>query len=728
MPTQSDQPVYSYVPRQALDTIMSEGLYSGTALLKRPDLINLLARSRGIPEKRFSRKFINEITGLNKHERNSVRGPNIVFQPPPEDIKLAPAHPMNKWDLIRLKINLAQLQKDYPKLRIHGQELFPYSENEYKRLGPVDYEQARHHDLSSQELDKLRQLSAKELWKHYSDKQNKGFYAADVPHASLITRSGIIKPKYLSVDEEKQADETLRKKKQKSNLEKYLPYLGAAAFTPGAVYNTAKAFNRGMLQQPFAVGSLLGEKEPTLLRGPIATGNITSMNDTRGAFMVPAATEDVRDPMHHFYINKLQDIKDYVEKVKSQGYSPDVMMFPGHGDPITSVISSERKPLVAMHSAGPNAVKNVEQTFDPESLSSEDYILNNYKPYQSSSLNARDFMSSFDHYNHRRIDLPVKDVIKELGEIAKKKIILEGCNEGFCGPHGIKNMRSGQLVPYENMEPGFTSAAGANKEPMKGIAESISKETNVPVSAARGNTRGNILGLTSTPSSEHFADKRFGLGQPGEAVNFTPEGGVERVQSPYGPGDSRATLDPMMIKQIPNSLYNLGAPAALAGALLSPTLSTENTARNVALASSLMSLPMLAQEAQAAHGLAQGRMQFNPDHKLWEGMKGYGHLLPYLSLASLPLTSHYIAKVLGRWEGKENKNHTDQMLGTIGGLGAGLAGGEYLRSQYGQNMPWYMQLPALAGTGVAGALTGRYGLHALNKWLKNKKEEKKEKA
>ena len=50
-----DQYVYSYVPKQALDTIFKEGLYSGEAIIKRPDLLEMAAKSRGLSAKEFKK-------------------------------------------------------------------------------------------------------------------------------------------------------------------------------------------------------------------------------------------------------------------------------------------------------------------------------------------------------------------------------------------------------------------------------------------------------------------------------------------------------------------------------------------------------------------------------------------------------------------------------------------------------------------------------------------------
>lgn len=95
-----------------------------------------------------------------------------------------------------MKIRLASLLADQPDTRVHGSELVPYSEEEANRLGN-EYAGQRHRDLTIEELVKLQRRSAANLWKNM-DKEFKG-YAANVPHAAVITPSGKIDPKYLQI-------------------------------------------------------------------------------------------------------------------------------------------------------------------------------------------------------------------------------------------------------------------------------------------------------------------------------------------------------------------------------------------------------------------------------------------------------------------------------------------------------------------------------------------------
>jgi hypothetical protein len=66
----------------------------------------------------------------------------------------------------------------------------------------------RHRDLSKEELAALLQRNAASLWKDM-DKSFKG-YAANVPHAAIITSDGRIDPKYLTFPRTTKTPEQLK--------------------------------------------------------------------------------------------------------------------------------------------------------------------------------------------------------------------------------------------------------------------------------------------------------------------------------------------------------------------------------------------------------------------------------------------------------------------------------------------------------------------------------------
>lgn len=182
-----DQYVYSYVPRNAVESVLNEGLFGGEALLKRPDLLELAAKNRKVSAKTFAKEIKDNLSSWAK---DSSKGPNIVFQLIPKNFKLPSNHPVKKYKLIPIKINLTKLLADYPDSKIFGMELQPYSEDANIK--------DRHHFLTKKELQKLLTMSAHDIWNSYNDIEQKGLYAPDVPHACVQTRTGLIPPIYLS--------------------------------------------------------------------------------------------------------------------------------------------------------------------------------------------------------------------------------------------------------------------------------------------------------------------------------------------------------------------------------------------------------------------------------------------------------------------------------------------------------------------------------------------------
>jgi hypothetical protein len=176
--------VYSYVALNAIDTILTEGLYGGKALLNRPDLLGLAAKGHKISKIKFKNKIEKQLR--DPFWKPVLLGPNIVFQLIPNLKMVSSIHPVRKNKLVPIKINLTQLLTDYPETKIFGMELKPFGD-----------EEERSHYLNLKELIHLLGMSPKELWSKYDDQEDKGLYAPNVPHASIHTESGIIYPKYL---------------------------------------------------------------------------------------------------------------------------------------------------------------------------------------------------------------------------------------------------------------------------------------------------------------------------------------------------------------------------------------------------------------------------------------------------------------------------------------------------------------------------------------------------
>ena len=195
-----DNFVYSYVSRNAVDTILEEGLYGGKALLNRLDLLELAAKGRDISTTKLKNKIEKGLD--DSFSRPALLGPNITFHLIPDMKMVSKKHPVRKHKLVPIKINLTKLLSDHPGTKIFGMELKPYEEG----MGDTE----RHHYISAKELKKYLAMTPRELWESYNDIDDKGLYAPDVPHASIHTKSGIISSEYLQIVKRASTEETLR--------------------------------------------------------------------------------------------------------------------------------------------------------------------------------------------------------------------------------------------------------------------------------------------------------------------------------------------------------------------------------------------------------------------------------------------------------------------------------------------------------------------------------------
>jgi hypothetical protein len=185
--------LYHQAPKQTLDIVKSKGLYSSLKLLEDKELLEL-AR----PNKKEREEWIK----LCKKQKNEPfrKGPNCLFKLSPE--KLPENHPTNKYDTFVVKIDLNKLIDELPNTKFYGLELKPFiSDEEYYKLSKKEQKEAdkREHFLTKEELFDLESKSAQELWKFYKPTR-KSMYAPNVPHVAVITPSGIIDPKYFSLN------------------------------------------------------------------------------------------------------------------------------------------------------------------------------------------------------------------------------------------------------------------------------------------------------------------------------------------------------------------------------------------------------------------------------------------------------------------------------------------------------------------------------------------------
>jgi hypothetical protein len=177
---------------------MQHGLLSAEEVVKRPGLLQL-AR----PDKTDQKLLLQLLKMRSKDEDSAlmVKGPSVFFSPPPKE-KITEGHYMRKWGLVPLRVDLDRLWRDDPSLRVHGTELTPW-----RPLGNTPMAKRRR-DLTPEEVDAFRRTPPRELWQHYNDTR---YYAADVPHAALITRDGRIDPKYLRVIGKQKLEKTADK-------------------------------------------------------------------------------------------------------------------------------------------------------------------------------------------------------------------------------------------------------------------------------------------------------------------------------------------------------------------------------------------------------------------------------------------------------------------------------------------------------------------------------------
>ena len=187
------RPLVTYVPESALESVRKHGLLSGSAIINNQEALASAAAARGETPEDFKKSVEGVLAGWKP---TSAQGVNAAFAPPPQTTQLAANHPFNRWKLVPLHVDLDALLKDEPTTRLHGSELTPYNEKDDERLGD-SYADIRHRDLTSEEVAALRQSSPEDLWKHYADPDNKGYYAPDVPHVSVITPNGSIPWKYI---------------------------------------------------------------------------------------------------------------------------------------------------------------------------------------------------------------------------------------------------------------------------------------------------------------------------------------------------------------------------------------------------------------------------------------------------------------------------------------------------------------------------------------------------
>ena len=172
--------VYTAIPNKSWRSVRKHGLLSAEGVVKNK---RLLALAR--PQESDRQALVDRVSS-NVNDP-IVKGPSVFFGKP-DMSKIGPNHYIRKWNTQPAQINLSALLRDDSSTKIHGFELTPHHESKK----PMDKERF----LTVDDVRRYTKMSPKELWAHNNDVSN-SYYAADVPHAAIITKDGKIPAKYV---------------------------------------------------------------------------------------------------------------------------------------------------------------------------------------------------------------------------------------------------------------------------------------------------------------------------------------------------------------------------------------------------------------------------------------------------------------------------------------------------------------------------------------------------
>jgi hypothetical protein len=203
--TSRDIYVFSAIPPKAKSAILEHGLLSAEHIARHPTLLKI-AR----PTKKEREDFVKSVEKrLAGKFPESVLGPSVFFTEVDES-KITKDHFIKKWKLKRIRINLSALLRAEPDTIIFGVELLPITTLSFRskafkeHLHSLGFDhvkqlsEARRRPLTLKEVRAYTKKRPEELWEWYDvDKYSGRFYAADVPHAFIITPSGVIPSKFI---------------------------------------------------------------------------------------------------------------------------------------------------------------------------------------------------------------------------------------------------------------------------------------------------------------------------------------------------------------------------------------------------------------------------------------------------------------------------------------------------------------------------------------------------
>jgi len=175
---------YTYVPTAVADHVLAEGLHGSSALLQHPEALARVAAARGTTPAAFSAQARADLA--DPDWRNMRLGPSVSFAPISANAPITGNHPTRKTPSTLLEVDLDALHRDHPGTSLYGVELHPGHVEGVERERFIGLDEARSFIHSKEDL-----------WSRYNDTQNRGMYAADVPHAIVHTPTGSIPAQYL---------------------------------------------------------------------------------------------------------------------------------------------------------------------------------------------------------------------------------------------------------------------------------------------------------------------------------------------------------------------------------------------------------------------------------------------------------------------------------------------------------------------------------------------------
>jgi len=202
--------VYSAVPPRSKTSIKKYGLLSGARVIGSDSLLKK-ARPKKEDRDKFVKMVKEKLSKRSLSDKVSVLGPSVFFTELDES-KITEDHFIKRWSLEKIRINLTELLRDEPETIIYGAELIPIpiesdemSEVEFGKYleskgfkGLKDFRAARRRPLTLAEVRAYTKRSPRAMWRHYSVEHHTGrYYAANVPHAFIITPTGQIPAKYI---------------------------------------------------------------------------------------------------------------------------------------------------------------------------------------------------------------------------------------------------------------------------------------------------------------------------------------------------------------------------------------------------------------------------------------------------------------------------------------------------------------------------------------------------